>query len=94
MNAQVAFTSLSTGKKQLTIKECLMTEEEIDKTLVEAETKSCKNFQKKFKGARCSQYCSVWNHEDRDCEIMGSYHLSPSRCRLFLMQELGKEETK
>ena len=47
-----------------------------------------------YKGCRCSQYCSVWNSEDRDCEIMGSYHLSPSRCRWFLMQELKREESE
>ena len=46
---------------------------------------------KKYKGKRCSQYCSVWNSEDWDCEIMGEYHLSPSRCRWFLMQELRRE---
>ena len=33
---------------------------------------------------------SIWNSEDRDCEIMGRSHLSPSRCRWFLMQELHK----
>ena len=44
--------------------------------------------------ARCSQYCGTWNSEDRDCEIMGSYHLSPSRCMWFLMHELRSEETK
>ena len=56
--------------------------EELDKKL--------KELSKKYKGCRCSQYCSIWNSEDRDCEIMGSYHLSPSRCRWFLTQELHK----
>lgn len=57
------------------------------------EIKKLKELSKKYKGCRCSQYCSVWNSEDKDCEIMGSYHLSPSRCRWFLMQELRMEET-
>lgn len=38
------------------------------------------------KRARCSQYCSVWNCEDKDCEIYGDYHYSPSKCRHFLRQ--------
>lgn len=54
--------------------------------------KKLQELSKKHKGCRCSQYCSIWNSEDRDCEIMGSYHLSPSRCRWFLMQELSKEK--
>jgi len=55
----------------------------------EEETKKLKELSKKYKGCRCSQYCSIWNSEDRDCEIMGEHHLSPSRCRWFLMQELN-----
>ena len=42
--------------------------------------------------ARCSQYCCVWNSEDRDCEIYGSQHPSPSRCLVFLKQELKLSE--
>lgn len=38
--------------------------------------------------ARCDRYCGTWNCEDRDCEIYGSYHPSPSRCLVFLKQEL------
>ena len=60
--------------------------EELDKKL--------KELSKKYKGSRCFQYCSIWNSEDKDCEIMGSYHLSPSKCRWFLMQELRTEEDK
>lgn len=55
------------------------------------EIKKLKELSKKYKGCRCSQYCSVWNSEDRDCEIMGEHHLSPSRCRWFLVQELRRE---
>lgn len=55
------------------------------------ETKKLKELSKKYKGCRCSKFCSVWNSEDKDCEIMGEHHLSPSRCRRFLMQELYKE---
>ena len=38
--------------------------------------------------ARCSTYCGTWNREDRDCEIYGDYHPSPSRCGYFLEHEL------
>lgn len=57
------------------------------------EKERLKQLSEKYKKlrARCSQYCSVWNSEDRDCEIMGEHHLSPSRCRYFLMQELRRE---
>ena len=55
------------------------------------EIKKLKELSKKYKGCRCPQYCSVWNSEDWDCEIMGEYHLSPSRSRWFLMQELRRE---
>lgn len=58
------------------------------------EINKLRELSKKYKGCRCSQYCSVWNSEDRDCEIMGENHLSPSRCRWFLRQELRKEEEK
>ena len=51
-----------------------------------------KELSKKYKGCRCSQYCSIWNSEDKDCEIMGQNHLSPSRCRWFLLQALRDEE--
>ena len=45
---------------------------------------------KKLK-ARCNQYCSVWNSEDKDCEIYGSQHPSPSRCLIFLERELSSQ---
>lgn len=61
-------------------------------TDAELEEIKLKELSKKYKGCRCSQYCSVWNSEDRDCEIMGEHHLSPSRCRWFLMRELRKGE--
>ena len=38
--------------------------------------------------ARCSQYCPTWNSYDRDCEIYGEHHPSPSRCPYFLQSEL------
>ena len=38
-----------------------MTDEELEKKL--------KGLSKKYKGCRCFQYCSIWNSEDRDCEI-------------------------
>ena len=63
-----------------------MTDEELEKKL--------KELSKKYKRTRCSQFCPIWNSEDRDCEIMGSYHLSPSKCRRFLMQKLKTEEDK
>ena len=44
--------------------------------------------------ARCTQYCSVWNSEDRDCEIYGEQHCPPSRCLFFLKQELATREEK
>jgi hypothetical protein len=44
--------------------------------------------------ARCSQYCSVWNCEDRDCEIYGEQHPSPARCRYFLECELERRNIK
>jgi hypothetical protein len=42
------------------------------------------------KRARCSTYCSVWNSEDRDCEIYGSMHCPPSKCRFFLAKEVTR----
>ena len=51
----------------------------------------------RMKKARCSTYCSVWNSEDKDCEIYGNMHCSPSKCRIFLAQEVtrrNKEETE
>jgi hypothetical protein len=62
--------------------------------LVKIQAEKLKELSKKFKGCRCSKYCSVWNDEGKDCELMGDYHLSPSRCRWFLMRELKSEETK
>lgn len=38
--------------------------------------------------AKCSKYCSTYNHDDKDCEIFGSNHLSPSRCEYFLRRKL------
>ena len=38
--------------------------------------------------ARCSHYCSLWNSEDRDCEVYGWQRSVPSRCRLFLEKEV------
>ena len=38
--------------------------------------------------ARCDRYCGTWNCEDRDCEIYSENHPSPSRCLVFLKQEL------
>lgn len=65
--------------------------EVVSEQMTDEEIKKLKELSKKYKGKRCSQYCSVWNSEDRDCEIMGEHHLSPSRCRWFLMQELRRE---
>lgn len=39
------------------------------------------------KRARCSKYCSVWNSEDKDCEIYGERHLTPSTCPYYLNVE-------
>lgn len=39
--------------------------------------------------ARCSTHCGTWNREDRDCEIYGEYHRTPSKCRYFLETELA-----
>ena len=36
--------------------------------------------QKKY---RCRDVCSTWNSEDRDCEVYGIKHPSPSQCPLF-----------
>jgi len=41
----------------------------------------------KQKKARCSQYCSCWDDEDKDCEIYGENHRPPSRCQWFLERE-------
>lgn len=72
-------------RNQMSYDDIKMTDEELVKKL--------KELSKQYKGCRCSRYCSVWNSWDRDCEIMGEHHLSPSRCRWFLMQELRREET-
>ncbi len=42
------------------------------------------------KKARCSTYCPVWNSEDKDCEIYGNMHCPPSKCRIFLAQEVTR----
>jgi hypothetical protein len=44
--------------------------------------------------ARCVTHCATWNREDRDCEIYGSYHPSPARCRYFLECELERRIEK
>lgn len=44
----------------------------------------------RMKRARCSTYCPTWNSEDKDCEIYGSMHCPPSKCRHFLAQEVVK----
>ena len=36
--------------------------------------------QKKY---RCRDVCSTYNSEDRDCEVYGINHPSPSRCPFF-----------
>lgn len=33
---------------------------------------------------RCRDVCSVWNGDDRDCEIYGHRHPSPVECPHFL----------
>lgn len=38
--------------------------------------------------AKCSQYCGTYNTEDKDCEIYGNSHPSPSRCEYFLTRKL------
>lgn len=60
--------------------------------LTEVQKERLKQLSDKYRNlrARCSQYCGTWNREDRDCEIYGSYHPSPSKCRRFLMQELSE----
>lgn len=42
--------------------------------------------------ARCDRYCGTWNCEDRDCEVYGENHPSPSRCLVFLKRELELSE--
>ena len=42
--------------------------------------------------ARCDRYCGTWNSEDRDCEIYGQNHPSPSRCKYFLENWLEQEK--
>lgn len=46
------------------------------------------------KRARCSKYCSVWNSEDRDCEIYGELHPTPSTCPYFLNKEMNDSRKK
>lgn len=46
------------------------------------------------KRARCSKYCVMWNCEDRDCEIYGEHHYSPSRCSFFLNKEMNDRRKK
>lgn len=42
------------------------------------------------KRARCSQVCSCYNSEDRDCEIFGGQKIPPSRCGYFLEREVQR----
>ncbi len=44
----------------------------------------------RMKKARCSTYCSEWNSKDKDCKIYEHMHCPPSKCRLFLAQEVTK----
>lgn len=46
------------------------------------------------KKARCSQYCSCWDSEDRDCEIRGNQHVPPSRCHWYLEWEAIRIEER
>lgn len=46
----------------------------------------------KEKRRQCRQVCATWNCEDRDCEIYGSQHPSPSTCTYFLIHELKTKE--
>lgn len=64
--------------------------------LTEKQKEQLKQLSDKYRKlrARCSQYCHLWNHEDRDCEVYGYMHPSPSRCLLFLQYELDDEEKK
>lgn len=40
--------------------------------------------------ASCKRYCPIWNAEDRDCEIFGSYTTPPSRCSIYLTQNVER----
>lgn len=31
----------------------------------------------------CSEYCPLWDSEDRDCEVYGGQHIPPRQCALF-----------
>lgn len=42
------------------------------------------------KRARCSQVCSCYNSEDRDCEIYGIQRTPPSRCGFYLDREVAR----
>lgn len=42
------------------------------------------------KRASCKRYCPVWNTEDGDCEIFGSYTTPPSRCSIYLAQHVER----
>lgn len=46
------------------------------------------------KRARCSKHCVMWNCEDRDCEIYGEQHLTPSTCPYFINKEVENEKRK
>lgn len=42
--------------------------------------------------ARCAKICAVWDSCDRDCEIYGINHPSPSNCTHFIIRELRRRE--
>lgn len=42
------------------------------------------------KKATCRRYCGTYDTYDRDCEIFGNYHPSPSRCEYYLIHELER----
>lgn len=41
------------------------------------------------KKATCRRYCGTYDTIDRDCEIYGNYHPSPSRCKYYLCHRLA-----
>ena len=56
-------------------------------------TKKIKELSEKLrkKRASCRRYCPVWNTEDKDCEIFGSYTTPPSKCIFYLRQNVERE---
>lgn len=45
--------------------------------------KQKKALEKAHKAPRCSTHCPTWNSWDRDCEIYGENHPSPSKCPYY-----------